>query len=73
MQNIQQPLTNVQLELLKTFSLELSEEELLQLRELLANFFAEKAIQAANRTWDEKGWDDEKVNQLLHTKLRKRN
>jgi len=70
MQNIQQPLTNVQLELLKTFSLELSEEELLQLRELLANFFAEKAIQAANRTWDEKGWDNEKVDRLLYTKLR---
>jgi hypothetical protein len=69
MQNIQQPLTNVQLELLKTFSLELSEDELLQLRELLANFFAEKAIQAANRTWDEKGWDNEKVDRLLETKL----
>ena len=70
MQNIQQPLTNVQLELLKTFAHDLSEEELLQLQELLANFFAEKAIEAANQTWDEKGWNNEKVDRLLDTKLR---
>lgn len=72
MQNIQQPLTNVQLELLKTFAHDLSEDELLELRELLANFFAQKAIEAANQTWDEKGWDNEKVDRLLNTKLRKR-
>jgi len=72
MQNIKQPFTNVQLELLKTFSHDLSEEELLELRELLAKFFARKAIEAANQSWDEKGWDDEKVDRLLNTKLRKR-
>lgn len=72
MPNIQQPFTNVQLELLKTFAHDLSEEELLELRELLAKFFARKAIEAANKTWDEKGWDHEKVDRLLNTKLRKR-
>lgn len=72
MQNIQQPFTNVQLELLKTFSHDLSEEELLELRELLSKFFAQKATEAVNQTWDEKEWDNEKVDRLLNTKLRKR-
>ncbi|MCO6490061.1 MAG: hypothetical protein J5I98_16740 [Phaeodactylibacter sp.] len=72
MPEIQQPLTNVQLELLKTFAHNLNEEELLQLRKLLANFFAQRAIDAANRAWDEKGWTDEDVDRLLNTKLRKR-
>jgi hypothetical protein len=72
MPQIPQPLTNVQLELLKTFAHDLSEEELLQLRELLAAFFAQKAIDAANRAWDEKGWTNEDVDRLLNTKLRKR-
>lgn len=72
MPGIQQPFTNVQLELLKTFAHNLNEEELLQLRKLLAAFFAQRAIEAANRAWDEKGWTDEDVDRLLKTKLRKR-
>ena len=72
MPGIQQPFTNVQLELSKTFAHNLNEEELLQLRKLLAAFFAQRAIEAANRAWDEKGWTDEDVDRLLKTKLRKR-
>ncbi len=73
MQKIQQPLTNVQLELLKAFAHDLSDKELLKLRELLATFFAQKVVDAANRAWDEKGWDNKEVDRLLNTKLRKRN
>ncbi len=72
MSSLQQPLSNVQLELLKAFSHQLKEEDLIELRKLLAQFFAQKAIAAADRTWEEKGWNDEEVSQLLNTKLRKR-
>lgn len=72
MVTIQQPLTNVQLELLKAFSHQLEEEELLELRILLARFFAQKAIAAANKAWDEKGWTNEDVDRILNTKLRKK-
>lgn len=72
MPEIQQPLTNVQLELLKTFAHNLNEEELLQLRKLLAEFFAQRAIDVANRAWDEKGWTGADVDRLLNIKLRKR-
>jgi hypothetical protein len=37
---IKQPLTNVQLELLKTFSHQLPDNDLLELRKILAAFFA---------------------------------
>ena len=67
---IKQPFTNLQLELLKVFAHKVSEEELLQIRSFLADFFAKKAIAAANKSWDEKGWTDETVDQLLNTKLR---
>lgn len=65
-------LTNVQLELLKVFAYQVSDEDLIELKDTLAQFFAEKAIQSANRAWDEQGWDDQKVDELLNTKLRKR-
>ncbi|MDX1907744.1 MAG: hypothetical protein SF053_11970 [Bacteroidia bacterium] len=70
MENVTRPLSNLQLELLKTFSHQLSDQDLLQVRALLAAFFAKKSIETANRVWDEEGWNPEKVDQLLHTKLR---
>ena len=72
MQTIKQPLTNAQLEILKAFSHNLSEKDLIDLRKTLADFFAEKAITEANKAWDEKGWANEDVDRLLNTKLRKR-
>ncbi len=73
MQTIAQPLTNAQLEILKTFSHELDENGLIELRKTLAEFFAKRTTEAANKAWDEKGWTDQDVDRLLNTKLRKGN
>lgn len=70
MEALERPLSNLQLELLKAFSHQLSEADLLQVKAMLAAFFAEKSIEAANKVWDEQGWNQEKVDTLLHTKLR---
>lgn len=70
METLERPLSNLQLELLKAFSHQLSEQDLLQVRALLAAFFAKKSIETANKVWDEEGWTPEKVDQLLHSKLR---
>lgn len=66
-----QPLSNTQLELLKAFAHQLSEEDLAALRQTLAAFFAQRAIAHANRVWDENGWTDDDVDRLLATKLRR--
>ena len=71
MEGIKQPFTNVQLELLKVFSRNVSDEDLLELKDILANFFAEKLVKRANKVWDEEGWTDEDVDQILNTKMRK--
>lgn len=65
-------LTNVQQELLKVFAYDLSQEDLLALRWELARFFGERAIAQADETWDKAEWDEEKVENLLNKKLRKR-
>jgi len=65
-----QPLSNVQLEILKTFSHHLSESELLELRQTLALFFAKRLIQQADKVWDEKQWTDRDVDEMLNTKMR---
>ena len=68
---LQQPFTNVQLELLKTFSHQLPENDLLDLKKILAVFFAEKLIIQADKHWVDKQWDNQFVDQLLQTKIRK--
>lgn len=70
MQTLKQPLTNTQLELLRAFSHQLSEEEVQALRQLLAAFFAQRAIRYANQAWEENNWSDETVDKILETKLR---
>ena len=71
MQKIQQPFTNTQLEILKAFSHNLNAEELKEFRNVLANFFAQRAIKAANEIWDKNNWNDDLINQMLNTKMRK--
>ena len=69
--SIKQPLSNVQLELLKTFSHQLSENDLVELRKMLALFFAQRLIKEADKIWNEKNWTNEDVNTMLVTKMRK--
>ena len=53
METIQKPnFSNVQKELLKLYAREVSEEELLEIRQLLANYFAKKVVVNADKAWD---------------------
>lgn len=72
MQSIHQPLSNAQLEILKAFSYNLSNQELVEFKETIANYFAKRAIEAANKAWDEKKWTDADVDEMLTTKMRKK-
>ena len=73
MNSINQPLSNVQLELLKTFSHNLSDNELKELKALLVDFFSRIAVSEANKVWERDGWDEKKVKEILETKVRKTN
>ena len=56
-------LSNLQLELLKLYAKGVSEEELLDIRRLLARYFMERAVAGATKVWNEKGYSTES---LLH-------
>lgn len=47
-------LSNVQRELLTLYTTNLSEDDLREMKFLLAQFFAQRAIQEADRVWDER-------------------
>lgn len=52
------PLSNVQVELLKLYGTNLSVTDLEDLKNVLAKFYADKAIVQANQIWDERGLTD---------------
>lgn len=64
---IDKPLTNLQLELLQLYSLDLSEAELLEIRRLIANYFAEKASDEMDKLWKENNWTNETMDPTFRT------
>lgn len=52
------PLSNVPLELLKIYSADILDNDLLELKRILAQYFAKKAIANAANVWKEKGLTD---------------
>jgi len=66
--SVHPPLSNVQAELLKLFSAEIPEPYLIELKKVMAKFLLEKARDKADAIWDEKGYTDEKLQQMLDRK-----
>lgn len=60
------PLTNVQLELLKLYAYDLPEEEMQELKKMLASFFAERIRRRTGKLWREHGYTQEIMKQWLN-------
>lgn len=63
-QSIQPTLTNVQTEMLKVFAMQLPEQQLNELRLVIARFLMDKARSEATSSWEDKGYTEETLNQL---------
>jgi hypothetical protein len=65
MLTVQAPLSNLQVELLKLYSVGISDDNLEELRILIARFLFAKARAKADEIWDEKQYTDELINEQL--------
>ena len=63
-------LSNLQLELLKVFSFDLDEGQLIEIRDLLAKYFAEKATEEMDRLWEENHWSEEVIKEWSNEHMR---
>lgn len=63
-------ITNLQQELLKIFSFELSEKQLLDVKDILASYFSNAATNEMDKLWDEKKWSDKSMKKLAKEHLR---
>lgn len=63
---LSQPLSNVQEELLKLYSANLSSNELEELKTVLGRYYAHKATKEADKIWDDKKYSDETMDEWLN-------
>lgn len=54
-----------QLEILKLFSRELDDQDLLEIKRLMVKYLAEKVTKIADHIWEEKNWSDTDMDRLL--------
>jgi len=59
-------LSNVQQEILKLYSTELSKTDIYELKSQLAHYYAHKAISKADKVWEEKGYTAEDMDNWLN-------
>ncbi len=64
----QSSLSNIQIELLKLFSTNLSENDMRELKEIIAVFYAQKSIEFANQAWLEKKVTNAEIESWLNGK-----
>ena len=69
---IKQPLNALQLELLELFAREVSNQDLLAIKQMVSDFFAQKAIAEADAIWEDQGYSDDTMNEWLNIHERKK-
>jgi hypothetical protein len=63
-------LTNLQLELLRVFNFDLSEEQLKEIRALLADYFAHKVTSEMDALFEENQWGEDKIEEWSKEHMR---
>ncbi|MEO6839088.1 MAG: hypothetical protein ABI261_00350 [Ginsengibacter sp.] len=62
------PLSNIQSEMLKLFSADIPEKDLVEIKNMIARFLLNKARDKADSVWESRGYTDEKLEQILNKK-----
>lgn len=71
--NTTQPIESLnkhQLEILKLFTRNLDDNDLIEIKRLIVRYLAKKVTKAANEVWEEKGWTNDDMDRLLKTHKR---
>jgi hypothetical protein len=63
-------LTELQLELVKTFSRPVSDDQVREIRQLLADYFARKVDEEVDLLFKERGYDEQTIEGWLHEHMR---
>jgi hypothetical protein len=63
-------MTNLQLELLKMFRYNLAESQLIELKELLSEYFLNKVDTEMDKVWNDKDWSNSTMESFANQHMR---
>ena len=63
-------LTNLLLELLKVFSFDISDNQLIEIKSMLTQYFAQKVTNDIDALFEQKGWGIEKIEEWSEEHMR---
>jgi len=64
------PLSNLQLELLRLYSTDVSDSQLLEIKSLLADYFSQQIDEDMTALWDKNEWDEKTIESWKNERLR---
>ena len=67
---VTQKLSNLQLELIKVFNYQLSDNQLVEVRDLLTKYFAEKATNEMDQLWKNNNWNNNTMDAWANEHMR---
>ena len=65
--NTEEPLTNLQREILKVYKAEISEAKLKEVKKILSDYLTKRAIRLADETRNEQHWNHQKDRRIAST------
>jgi hypothetical protein len=65
-----QKLTNLQIELIRLFSYQIPDNQIVEIKDLLAKYFAEVATREMDKLWDENQWNNDTMETWSNEHLR---
>ncbi len=66
MEAIKLPFSNIQTELLKLYSHQISDYDLIQIKEMIGQYFAKRLSGLADETWEKNGWTNDEMDNILN-------
>lgn len=65
-----QKLTNLQIELIRLFDYQVSDNQIIEIKDLLAKYFADVATSEMDKLWEENQWTNETMESWTNEHLR---
>lgn len=62
-----QKLTNLQIELIQLFSYQIPDNQIVEIKDLLAKYFADVATREMDKLWEENQWNDDTMEIFITT------
>ena len=60
------PFTNIQQELLRLYSHQVADSDLIEIKDLIGKYFAKRLSQMADAAWEKNNWTDEDMEAILN-------